>query len=54
MSNLDQVRAQEQLLQKWVQAELAAKSQSTDFKRYLKLLLDGPIISVFVSNGPPR
>jgi hypothetical protein len=54
MSNLDQLRAQEELLQKWVQAELAAKSPSADFKRYMKLLLDGPIVSVFVSNGPPR
>jgi hypothetical protein len=54
MSTLDQVRAQEQLLQKWAQAELAAKSPSADFKRYLKLLLDGPVVSVFVSNGPPR
>jgi hypothetical protein len=54
MSTLDQVRGQEQLLQKWTQAELAAKSPSADFKRYFKLLLDGPIVSVFVSNGPPR
>ena len=54
MSTLDQVRVQEQLLQKWTQAELAAKSPSADFKRYFKLLLDGPIVSVFVSNGPPR
>ncbi len=54
MSTLDQVRSQEQLLQKWAQAELAAISPSADFKRYLKLLLDGPVVSVFVSNGPPR
>ena len=47
-------RGQEQLLEQWVQTELAAKSSSADFKRYMKLLLDGPIVSVFVSNGPPR
>ena len=47
-------RGQEQLLEKWVQTELAAKSPSADFKRYLKLLLDGPVVSIFVSNGPPR
>ena len=47
-------RGQEKLLEQWVQTELAAKSPSADFKRYMKLLLDGPIVSVFVSNGPPR
>ena len=47
-------RGQEQLLEQWVQTELAAKSPSADFTRYMKLLLDGPIVSVFVSIGPPR
>ena len=47
-------RGQEQLLEQWVKTELAAKSPSADFKRYMKVLLDGPVVSVFVSNGPPR
>ena len=54
MSPADEARAREQLLESWVTTELASKSPSEDFKRYMKLLLDGPIVSVFISNGPPR
>lgn len=54
MSPADEARAREQLLESWVTAELASQSPSADFKRYMKLLLDGPVVSVFISNGPPR
>jgi len=54
MSAAQIAQGQEQLLEQWVQSELAAKKPSKDFTRYMELLLDGPIVSVFVSNGPPK
>lgn len=54
MSAIDVALAREELLRNWTAAELSQKSQSEDFKRYLGLVIAGPVVSVFVSNGPPR
>ena len=53
-SRADETRAREALLQPWVETELSSASPSEDFRRYLKLLLTGEVVSVFISNGPPR
>lgn len=53
MSAFEQARAREDLMSQWVTTELASKSPSDDFKRYVKLLLAGETVSVFLSNGPP-
>ena len=53
-SPADEALAREEILRQWVTTELSSTTQSADFKRYMKLLLDGEVVSVFISNGPPR
>lgn len=53
-SPVDEALAREELLREWMASELANPSPSQDFKDFMDLLLKGEIVSVFISNGPPR
>lgn len=53
-SPADEALARDELLREWTASELASPSPSADFKNYMDLLLKGEVVSVFLSNGPPR
>lgn len=53
-SPVDRAIARERLLDNWTREELARRTPSDEFTRYVQLLLDGEVVSVLLSNGPPR
>ena len=53
-SRVDEALAREAMIQQWTESELSSTTPSEEFRRYLKLLLTGDVVSVFISNGPPR
>ena len=54
LSPADEALAREEVLRQWTTTELSSPTPSADFKTYMDLLLKGEVVSVFVSNGPPR